>query len=72
MKIFKNSTLFFRLQAGDPFYLNGTLCMKVDNPDATEANHFCNIVQVYDGKMRYVDYNAYVEPAFVHVDEDEH
>lgn len=67
MKIFRNQTLFFRLKAGDPFYLNGVLCMKVNNPDSTEANHLCNSVQVGDGQMRFVDCNVVVEIAPVHV-----
>ena len=67
MKIFRNQTLFFRLKAGDPFYLNGVLCMKVNNPDATGANHLCNSVQVEDGQMRFVDHNVVVEIASAHV-----
>lgn len=67
MKIFKDQTLFFRLKAGDPFYLNGVLCMKVNNPDSTGVNHLCNAVQVEDGQMRFVDHNVVVEIALVHV-----
>ena len=67
MEIFRNQTLFFRLKAGDPFYLNGVLCMKVNNPDSTGTNHLCNSVQVGDGQMRFVDYNVVVEIAPVHV-----
>lgn len=67
MKIFKDKTLFFRLKAGDPFYLNGVLCMKVNNPDSTDDNHLCNTVQIRDGQMRYVDSNITVEAAHVHV-----
>lgn len=67
MKIFRNQTLFFRLKAGDPFYLNGVLCMKVNNPDSIGANNLYNSVQVGDGQMRFVDHNVVVEIAPVHV-----
>lgn len=67
MKILRNQTLFFRLKAGDPFYLNGVLCMKVNNPDSIGANNLYNSVQVGDGQMRFVDHNVVVEIAPVHV-----